>query len=179
MRRFPLSALIGLTALAGCVSAPQPAPRPAPPRPVPRPTPAPLPAPKPAEDWRDWPFTPGDWVYRQDARGSIALFGRTGFDADFVIRCDRQRGRVFLSRAAPAGMAAGTLAIQTSSAMRLAPARTAGATPNYLAVELDVRDPVLDAMGFSRGRFTVAMQGLPTLVLPAWAEVLRVTEDCR
>jgi hypothetical protein len=34
-------------------------------------------------------------------------------------------------------------------------------------------------MGFSRGRFLVQGNGLPTLVVPAYAEVLRVTEDCR
>ena len=40
-------------------------------------------------------------------------------------------------------------------------------------------DPMLDAMGYSRGRFVLQQQGLPTLVIPAWPEIERVTEDCR
>ena len=54
-----------------------------------------------------------------------------------------------------------------------------GGEPGYLAVALDPRDPVLDAMGFSRGRFIVETATMRPLVIPAWAEVLRVAEDCR
>ncbi|MGK3796872.1 hypothetical protein, partial [Enterococcus faecium] len=55
-------------------------------------------------DWRDWPVTPGTWVYRQDARGSIALFGVPGNDAEVTLRCDRAARALYLSRR---GMAAG------------------------------------------------------------------------
>ena len=41
------------------------------------------------------------------------------------------------------------------------------------------RDPLLDAMAFSRGRFAVEVSGGPTLVVPAYPEVTRVIEDCR
>ena len=51
--------------------------------------------------------------------------------------------------------------------------------PPWLAADLAPRDPLLDALGYSRGRFIVAGNGLPTLVVPAYAEVLRVAEDCR
>jgi hypothetical protein len=34
-------------------------------------------------------------------------------------------------------------------------------------------------MAYSRGRFAVEINGLPTLYLPSWAEVGRVIEDCR
>ena len=40
-------------------------------------------------------------------------------------------------------------------------------------------DTVLDQIAYSRGRFAVEAQGLDTLILPAWAEVGRVIEDCR
>ena len=53
-----------------------------------------------------------------------------------------------------------------------------GGTPAYVAVALTPRDALLDAMAFSRGRFIVEQAGAPTLVIPAWAEVPRVTEDC-
>ncbi|RZM31641.1 MAG: hypothetical protein EOP67_31935, partial [Sphingomonas sp.] len=44
---------------------------------------------------------------------------------------------------------------------------------------LAATDPLLDAMGFSRGRFVIEQAGAAPLVLPAWAEIERVTEDCR
>jgi len=182
-RRSPLSlsALLTIAALGGCAPAvvPQPA------RPVALPTPAPAPAPAPAPtrapapvtaDWRDWPVTPGSWVYRQDARGSIALFGQVGQDADLTLRCDSARQRIYLSRR---GEGQGTLTIRTSSTLRSVTAQPTGGTPPYIAVELAPRDALLDALGYSRGRFVVEGAGLPALVIPAWGEILRVVEDCR
>lgn len=177
MRRLlaPLSLTLAVS-IAGCVSAPPPPPAPVAPTPTPAPPPPP-PAPALGPDWRDWPITPGDWVYRQDARGSIALFGRANADADFVIRCDKLQKRIFLSRAGEGGQ--GSMTIRTTSIARTLSAAPTGATPPYTAVSLGVQDPILDAMGYSRGRFLVIAGGMPTLVIPAWAEVLRVTEDCR
>lgn len=181
LRRLPT--LAGLLALAACV--PQPAPAPEPVRPIPVPTPIvrpspPAPQPRPlGTDWRDWPQTPGNWAWRQDGRGSIALYGRGGADADLTIRCDRQRGTIYLSRRVDGGAGATRLTIRTSSQLRTLDVAPAGGTVPYVAAELGVRDPMLDALGFSRGRFVVESAGLPPLVLPAWPEILRVTEDCR
>ncbi|WP_374128062.1 hypothetical protein [Sphingomonas sp. 28-62-11] len=150
------------------------------PAPAPAFTPAPPPSAPPAYrgDWRDWPLTPGNWVYRQDARGSIALFGVPGADAEFTIRCDRIAGQIYISRkgAAP-GNAPATF--RTSSSLRTLAMQPTGATPAYMALTLFPRDPLLDAIGYSRGRFVVEQATLPTLVIPAWAETLRVSEDCR
>ena len=46
-------------------------------------------------------------------------------------------------------------------------------------VSLPASDPLLDQMAFSRGRFLVAAEGGPSLVVPAWPELARVVEDCR
>ena len=174
--RLPLGLVLSLFA-AACVEQAAPPP----PRPVPVPTrPAPPLPPPPtptAADWRDWPLTPGDWVYRQDARGSIALYGTPGSDAVLTLRCDVAARMVYLSRAGAGGAASATLRT-TSTARTLNLTPTGGATP-YLAVALTPRDSLLDAMGFSRGRFVIEQTGYPTLVIPAWAEIERVTEDCR
>jgi hypothetical protein len=45
--------------------------------------------------------------------------------------------------------------------------------------EIAAADPILDAIAFSRGRFAVNAAGVPSLVLPPWADVARVVEDCR
>ena len=52
-------------------------------------------------------------------------------------------------------------------------------TARTVSGTLPASDPLIDAMGYSRGRFIVETPGAPPLVIPAWAEVLRVAEDCR
>jgi hypothetical protein len=71
------------------------------------------------------------------------------------------------------------MTIRTSTLLRTLPGAPTGGTPPYIAVALTPRDGLLDAIGFSRGRFVIEQAGYPTLVVPAWAEIERVTEDCR
>lgn len=173
MRRI-LPLIAGLATLAACV--PQ-APRTAAPVPAPPVTqPAPPPPPPRVADWRDLPQTPGTWSYTRDARGSLALFGPAGSDALVSLRCDLGARRIYLSRA---GSATAPLTIRTSSAARALNVAPTGGTPPYVAVALAPGDPILDAMGFSRGRFVIEQPGSATLAIPAWAEVERVTQDCR
>lgn len=178
MRALPLLLVIilGLASCVGSVAPPRPAPKPVA---VPTYTPAPRPMPAPlGADWRDWPMTAGDWVYRQDARGSIALFGPRGADAAVTLRCDRSAHMLYLSRAGDVGGAA-SMTVRTSTVSRILSGAPTGGTPPYVAVALAPHDPLLDAMGFSRGRFIIEQPGFPTLVIPPWAEIERVTEDCR
>lgn len=178
--RVLFTAFVATLALAGCSETPPivppPAPRPVP-APVPAPTPVPAPKPAPSADWRDWPLTPGTWAYKQDARGSVALYGVSGGEAELILRCDSGRGRIVLSRK---GVGVATVTLRTTSTLRQLAVQPlpAGPTP-WLAAEIAPRDPLLDAIGFSRGRFLVEGNGLPTLVVPAYAEILRVVEDCR
>lgn len=170
----PGLAIALLAALGACV--PQPIAPPATPTPVPvRPQPAPVAAPR-GSDWRDWPLTPGTWTYRRDARGSLALFGMAGSDALVTLRCDLSGRQIFLSRA---GSVLAPLTIRTTSTTRALAMRPTGGTPPYVATTIAPNDSLLDAMGFSRGRLVVEQPGSGTLVLPAWAEIERVTEDCR
>ena len=171
MRLLPAFAVL---LLAGCTAVPKPAPRP-----VPRPVPVTVvpPPPKPlASDWRDWPYTPGDWVYRQEARGSVASFGQAGTAPAFTIRCDMVARTIQLSRP---GSVTAPMTFRTSSTLRTLTTQTGGGTPANVVVSLNARDGLLEAMLFSRGRFVIEQTGYPTLVLPSWAEIGRVTEDCR
>lgn len=173
MRISTLSAATAaLLAVAGCVPAPPQAPPPvrAPVQaaPVPAPTPTPV-----AADWRDWPLTPGTWVYRSDPRGSTASFGPAGMAARLTLRCDVAARQVVV---AIPGLAPAPLTVRTSSATRMLPT---AAAPTGLEARLAATDSLLDAIGFSRGRFIVEPAGVPPLVIPAWAEIERVTEDCR
>jgi hypothetical protein len=159
------AALAIVAGLAGC--APRPAPQAAPP-PAPAVASAPElpPAPPQAPDWRDLPLSAGDWAYSAAPEGSRALFG----GGVFTVRCDPTQHRIELTRIA-AG--AGTMTVTTSYGTRsltLAPEGVA---------RLAAADPLLDQMAFSRGRFTIEVEGLERLVVPAWPEPARVVEDCR
>lgn len=160
--------------LAGCVppGAP-PAPRTVP-SPGPRPAPV-VPAPPPVGDWRDLPRTPGDWQYRGLGTGSTATYGARGAAPVATLTCDRAAGQVTMAFATPRPVA-GAVTVRTTSTQRsLSVQPMAGG----VGFALPAGDRLLDAIGFSRGRFVVEGTGIGRLVLPAWAEILRVTEDCR
>ncbi|MBH0112599.1 hypothetical protein I5E68_06490 [Novosphingobium sp. YJ-S2-02] len=178
----PTGLLVSAAALAlsltGCIpSPPKPAPAPQPtsapvPRPQPQPTTPPAPV-APPTDWRDAPQSAGDWSLGRASEGTTARFA-----ASFELRCNAASRTMTLVRLLPAGSpaATGSMAVTTMQGTRtLAAQSIAGG----LAVTLPARDPLLDAMAFSRGRFAVATSGQPTLYLPSWTEISRVIEDCR
>jgi len=168
--------LIALLALTACVAPPPPtAPKPAPV--APPVAGAPASAPRLTGDWNDWPFTPGEWTYRRDARGSVGLFGTMGQNARIMLRCDMQAGRLYLSRE---GSGSGRpMVIRTSSAMKEFAANVTAGTTTYFVAEIMPSDPILDAMAFSRGRVLVEVDGQQPVVLPSWAEITHIVEDCR
>jgi hypothetical protein len=47
------------------------------------------------------------------------------------------------------------------------------------SLSIRARDPLLDAIAFSRGRFAVEAEGRGRLILPADPVISRVVEDCR
>jgi len=173
--------LAALLVLGGCVAERKVAPAPAP-RPVLRPAPPPLPVVAPPADWRDAEFTPGDWSHRSDAAGSVASYGQLGGEPLLALRCermlDRATSRIVLTRAGAASGQVPLSVITTNTSRAFTATAQEGASAS-LAVSLTPRDPILDAVAFSRGRWAVEVPGLPTLTLPAWPEVARVIEDCR
>lgn len=159
------AAMLALLPLGSCVPPPRvvrSAPPAAPPAVVALPPPA-------AHDWTDGPLTPGGWSYAPGAETTRATFGVAGASPLFTLRCERASGRITLARAG----ATATLAITTTSETRLL--TMAGGA----AASLAGGDPFLDAMAFSRGRLLVRGDALPALVVPAFAEIGRVVEDCR
>lgn len=77
------------------------------------------------------------------------------------------------------GTAVAPFTVRTSSVSRAVAVQPTGGSLPYVAAALATSDPLLDAMAFSRGRFVIQQQGASTLVIPAYAEVGRVIEDCR
>ena len=167
--------------LLACAKEPAPPPKaaPAPITAAPKPRAAPTPV-SLNDNWQDAPRSAGDWVYRRDSRGSVALFGARGADSIFLIRCDASARRIFLSRAgAFVEGDSGIMTLRASTGMKSFTVRNNGDTPAYVAAELPVNEPQLDAIAFSRGRFLVSVKGAADLVIPSWPEIARVIEDCR
>lgn len=195
--KINLTALLtaSVLALAGCSGsppqaspaphggkpAPQPAPQlPAPPRPAP---PASVPR-AAATNWRDLPQSAGSWTYAAEATGSAASFSQQGTGPLAVLRCDRSRSAIVLQRAGAASGPVPATITTSSTTRRLTatsanPPATAASAPPHFEIVFTVRDPLLDAMAFSRGRFMLEVAGTQTLVLPVWSELGRVIEDCR
>jgi hypothetical protein len=173
------AALCGCALLAACQSMPPPAPPPPAPAPPPPPPAAPPPvvAPAPERPWDVADLTPGDWTYRKDGKDSLALFGIADQPPRLSLLCDGAAGRIYLlvtGVAAPAG----AMTIRTSNGVLTWPA-SHDAAGGALTATRPASDPGLDAIAFSRGRIAVEVEGVPRLVVPVWAEVARVVEDCR
>lgn len=189
MRRKTYFAAISLAvmpAVTACSSPAPPPPRVSVPAPAalasttpPAPPPVAAATPQAAGDWMDWPIISGRWVYRRDARGSLALYGAPGRDALVTLRCDSEVGRIYLSRANETGAPAGMLTLWSSAAVKTFAARAVGGNAAYIAAEILPSDSILDAAAYSRGRIAIAASGQQSIAIPVWSELPRVIEDCR
>jgi hypothetical protein len=174
--RFLVTASLLTLALAACVPSPKPVPAPPPPS---APTPALPSQPEPAGGWQDRPLSPGDWSYRPEQGGSVALFGPPASEAALSVRCDLAGHRILVSRAGGMAAAGGGMTVLTTFGSAQWPASNDGATNSHVIAVRSAGDAALDQIAFSRGRFAVEVAGLPMLVAPVWPEITRVIEDCR
>ena len=169
-----------LATLAACAVVPPPPP---PPPPLPPPLPAPPPPPPPVvvapeKPWDVAPLTPGDWHYSKLSTGSTAAFG-SAERTDLKLQCDPTSHRITIVLEGGAG---NSMTVRTSSGDFTWPAFGVYAErrPAQTSVTLPARDPAFDAIAYSRGRILVEVPGSRSrLILPVWAEIARVIEDCR
>jgi hypothetical protein len=117
----------------------------------------------------------GRWIYGPTPDGSEATFTNQSGQPQLTIRCTRSTRRVSLLKP---GAASPALWVWTSSQSRSLPATYDSASARIVA-ELGAFDPLLDAIASSRGRVGFSTSGLAALVVPPWANVGRVIEDCR
>ena len=118
----------------------------------------------------------GDWVYAATTDGSAATFDDSSGQPQLTIRCRRSTRHVAISKTA--SVASPSMWIWTSSQTKSLPA-TFDASSGRVSVDLGAYDPLLDAIASSRGRIGFSTSGLAALVVPPWADVARVIEDCR
>ncbi len=122
------------------------------------------------------PFLPGAWSYRAIPGGSEAAFLDTAGTRRLVVQCALASRQVSLSLTST--VPAQSLFIWSSTASRTIAARYEPATFQVIA-PLAARDPLLDAIAFSRGRFAVSVPGSLAVVLSSQPEPARAIEDCR
>jgi hypothetical protein len=118
----------------------------------------------------------GSWSYAAAPDGSEAVFANSAGSPQLFVHCARASRRVSILR--PASAAAPSIGVWTSSLERSVTSSYNAAT-GRLTIDLANYDPLLDAMVSSRGRIAFSVGTQPALVVPPWAEVARVIEDCR
>ncbi|MES2137454.1 MAG: hypothetical protein V4502_10405 [Pseudomonadota bacterium] len=118
----------------------------------------------------------GNWAYSTVTGGSEAVFTDAYSRPQLWVHCTRATRRVSITK--PAATASPFLTVWTSSQSRQVAASFSPTTAR-LTIELGVTDSLLDAIAASRGRIGVGVTGQPPLVVPPWAEIARVIEDCR
>jgi len=118
----------------------------------------------------------GNWSYSAQPGGSEATFVNAAGQPQLAITCTRGVRQVTISK--PATVIAPFILVWTSALTRNLPSSYNPAT-RRLSATVSAYDPILDAMGFSRGRIGFSALNQPALIVPAWAEVSRVVEDCR
>lgn len=182
---LPLITLLAL-GLTGCVSAPQ---APAPTATTTTITPAraaaseaqlrPSVVQAPQSDgWMDEALTLGAWGYENRGSLTLAVFTTPTRGTAFAIQCLQPSRQIALIMAGQS-VASPTMQVRTETTSRAIAARLSVGELSNVAASLPGDDPLLDAMALSKGRFAVETEGLPPLILPSWAEVTRVIEDCR
>jgi hypothetical protein len=119
---------------------------------------------------------PGNWSYVAASGGSEAVFADSSGNPQLWLHCTRATRRVSIAKRASA--AAPFVGVWTSSVARSVASRFDPAT-GRLTIDIAAYDPLLDAIASSRGRVAFAVGAEPALVVPPWAEAVRVIEDCR
>jgi hypothetical protein len=118
----------------------------------------------------------GTWNYTATPDGSEANFVDSASRTQLTVRCTRLSRQVTILK--PATTAAPFVWVWTSSAVKNVPA-TYDPTRAQVSAAFTAFDPLLDAIASSRGRIGFSTSGLAALVVPPWADVGRVIEDCR
>ncbi len=160
--RYAAAATLMLV-VAGCAAIPQPEAPPPAPRPV-APAPAPAPLPTSTAGWEDLALDRGAWRY--DAASRTAAYDPTG-SANPLLTMACSGGGIRMTSAL-----SGNVSLRTSAGTDAI--RFDGGSAN-----LPTRDPRLDRIAFSRGRFALETPGGGALTLPVHSEIGRVIEDCR
>ena len=129
-----------------------------------------------AQDLSTAPPIAGSWSYAPTTDGSEAVFANGAGSPQLWVHCSRVTRRITISKIETA--ATPTMNVWTSSLSRSV-ASSFNPAAGRLTIDLANYDPLLDAIVSSRGRVGFTAGSQQPLVVPPWAEVARVIEDCR
>jgi hypothetical protein len=171
-----VTALAAFALLAGCQAVPPAAPPSPSPLPAPAQPPVPAPAPQPDLSWEVAPVEAGNWFYGSDAGRSFAQFRTPGGAPLLTLSCATGTRQLSFARTGAGGTAA-AMTIRTTYGAVQWPVTASGDAA--LTVSRAASDQLFDWIAYSRGRIAIEAAGSSRLVVPAWAEIGRVVEDCR
>lgn len=169
------ASLVALLALAGCQAVPRVEPAPPAPVPVAPPPPAAPPV-APDQSWEEAPVAPGDWSYGPAGADSMARYGLAGSTPLLTVRCMAASRSIRLQGA---GLGSGSALTIRTNYGPLQWAADAPAAGGGLSVTRPAGDAGFDWIAYSRGRIALETAGATRLIVPVWAELVRVIEDCR
>jgi hypothetical protein len=119
--------------------------------------------------------TVGNWSYRAITGGSEADFVDSGGHVRLTLRCNRTSRVVSIVRTGITAAAPALLITTTYGSRSLSATFAQG----NLTAAVAAGDPLLDDVAFTRGKWAVSNAGQAALVVPSWADAVRVFEDCR
>jgi hypothetical protein len=129
--------------------------------------------------WQDIALAPGTWVYRQDERGSVALYGEAEEEALFLVRCVQSSRQIFFSRAGRIDGRGARMEFQATHGLNSYRAENSTGDTPYIVAGTNAQDSYLDTIAFSRGRIAISVNGQGRVAIPSWPQMTRVFEDCR
>ena len=103
---------------------------------------------------------------------SEARYGEAGALPRLALTCDPRAAQI---RMTWPGAAAGPVIVRTSEGDMTLQGASSDAG---MQVAFAARDPMLDRIAYSRGRFMLQASA-QELIVPSWPEISRVIEDCR
>ena len=133
----------------------------------------------PEKPWDVAPLTPGTWRYEKQGAASVASFGVPGGSGIAALRCEPSARQLTFSVGGRVVVSVVPVSIRTTSGTLAWNGTSVGGDNPSIMVTRPANDSGFDWIVYSRGRISVEAQGLPRLILPVWAEISRVVEDCR
>ncbi|HEY1125713.1 MAG TPA: hypothetical protein VGE65_08770 [Sphingobium sp.] len=135
---------------------------------------------EPEKAWDVATLAPGDWRYEKQLTGSVAQYGPPAGPRIALLRCDSATRQITLSiDGVGASGASVPVVIRTTSGTLAWSGVGNAAADQFVAITRPATDPGFNWIAYSRGRISVEPQGKARLILPVWAEIARVIEDCR
>jgi hypothetical protein len=130
------------------------------------------------DDWLGLTVINGNWRWAREGTLSVARLSLASGRERMGLSCDPATRLVSMTIDAPP-TGSGMVSVTTTTLSKDVPIASVPDRPWASRITFKARDPLLDAIAFSRGRFMIQQAGVTPDVAPVQPEIGRVIEDCR